>query len=110
VSFEYEITITKPHPEIQIIAPLQGEITGNLTTYLDFSYQPMSFATAEAEISIRTTEFDSEPRLVRIVGNAAPYSGPPVQQKTLLTTAKSYNPTIRLSKLNKTDAEEEGST
>ena len=59
VSFEYDITVTKPHPDIQILSELQGEITGMQTTNVEFAYLPLSFSTAEAEISIRTSEFDS---------------------------------------------------
>jgi len=51
---------------------MMGEITGLETTELAFSYTPKTFATAEAEITVRTTEFDSETRTIRIVGNAAP--------------------------------------
>lgn len=59
VSFEYDITINKPHPDIQILSPLQGEITGMQTTNIEFAYLPLSYSTAEAEIAVRTSEFDS---------------------------------------------------
>lgn len=72
VSFDYEMGIVKSHPEIQIISPMMGEITGMQTTEIAFSYTPKTFATAEAEITVRTTEFDSEMHTIRIVGNAAP--------------------------------------
>lgn len=29
VNFEYEITVTKPHPDIQVLSPLTGDIEGN---------------------------------------------------------------------------------
>ena len=51
---------------------MMGEITGMQTTEIAFSYTPKTFATAEAEITVRTTEFDSEMHTIRIVGNAAP--------------------------------------
>ena len=81
------------------------------TTHIDFCYLPLSYSTAEAEISIRTTEFDSQPKLLRIVGSAAPFTGAPIDinkddnsipTKTLLTSSKQYNPQTRLSKLKKT--------
>jgi hypothetical protein len=125
VSFDYQIAIKKSHPEIQIVSPLEGEITGLRTTELAFSYNPKTFATAEAEITIRTTEFDSELRTIRIVGNAAPakdvdrkqiggpsFTGSIVDasgvegSKTLLTASKAYNPQMRLKKLGKTVATE----
>ena len=106
-----------------------GEITGMRTTELSFSYIPKTFATAEAEITIRTTEFDSEPKTIRIVGNAAPakdserrmLGGPSQNQtvsvmdqsivdntKTLLTGTKSFNPQVRLKKIGKSDHEKSG--
>ena len=77
VTFEYEIVVTKPHPEIQILTPLAGDIPGQQVTKLDFTYQPLTFATAEAEIQLRTTEFDSQPKVIRIVGSSAPFQGQP---------------------------------
>jgi hypothetical protein len=66
---------------------------------------PNSFQTAEAEIQIRTTEFDSQPKTLRIVGSAAPFSGfatdiNDFQPKTLLTSTKSnQRQTQKLKKL-----------
>lgn len=77
VTFEYEITVTKPHPDIQILSPLSGDIPGQHITNIDFAYLPLTFSTAEAEISIRTTEFDSQPKIIRVVGSSAPFSGQP---------------------------------
>ena len=71
VDFEYQIEVTKSHPEITV-SPLCGDILGLQTTYIDFEYRPRTFATAECEIEIKTTEFDSKPQLIRVVGNAAP--------------------------------------
>jgi len=97
VTFEYEITVLKSHPEIQIYSPLVGDIIGMQTTELFFIYQPMSYSTAEMEIQIKTTEFDGEPKILRIVGNSAPYTGPPIDinakvadglAKTLLQSTK----------------------
>lgn len=78
VTFEYEITVVKAHPEITIESPLRGDIIGLQTTDILFNYKPVSFSTAECEISIKTTEFDSQSKTVRIVGNSAPYTGPPI--------------------------------
>ena len=76
VDFEYQIEVVKPHPEIHV-SPLMGDFLGLQTTSIDFSYSPRTNATAECEIEIRTTEFDSQPKLIRIVGNAAPGPGLP---------------------------------
>jgi hypothetical protein len=50
VTFEYEITVTKPHPDIKILSPLTGDIPGQQVTNIDFAYMPLTFSTAEAEI------------------------------------------------------------
>jgi hypothetical protein len=39
---------------------------------VEINYTPSTFTTAEVEIKFRTTEFDSQPVLCRIVGNALP--------------------------------------
>ena len=78
MDFEYRIDVIKPHPEIHV-SPLFGDICGLSTTSIDFSYAPRTHATAECEIEIRTTEFDSQPKRIRIVGNAAPQVGLPKQ-------------------------------
>jgi len=49
-----------------------GDINGLQTTTIDFEYSPKTYSTAEMEISIRTSEFDSQPCIVRIVGSAQP--------------------------------------
>ena len=76
MDFEYQIDVVKPHPEIHV-SPLMGDILGLQTTMIDFTYNPRTHSTAECEIEIRTTEFDSQPTRIRIVGNAAPTTGVP---------------------------------
>lgn len=71
VNFEYKIDVEEPHPDI-LVSPMIGDIWGLETTLIDVTYSPQSFTTAEAVIRIKTTEFDSEYRYVRIVGNALP--------------------------------------
>ena len=39
--------------------PLNGDIKGLRTTTIEIQYKPCTFTTADAEISFRTTEFDS---------------------------------------------------
>lgn len=51
---------------------MSGDIAGNSKTPLTFTYKPTSFTTAEAEYEIRTSEFDFEPQVIRIIGNAVP--------------------------------------
>ena len=59
-----------------------GDILGLQTTSIDFVYTPKSFSTAEAEIQIRTTEFDSQPKTIRITGSAAPGAGMTVAMRS----------------------------
>jgi hypothetical protein len=49
---------------------MSGDIVGNATTNINFEYYPKSYSTAECEISVRTSEFDSKPITVRVVGSA----------------------------------------
>ena len=76
MDFEYQIDVVKPHPEIHI-SPLVGDILGLQTTNIDFTYNPRTNSTAECEIEVRTSELDSQPKRIRIVGNAAPPVGLP---------------------------------
>ena len=78
MDFEYQIEVVKPHPDIHV-SPLTGDIPGLQTTLIDFTYNPKSNSTAECEIEVRTSEFDSQPKRIRIVGNAAPAALPPRQ-------------------------------
>ena len=70
--------MVKPHPEIHI-SPLCGDIIGLQTTCIDFTYNPRTNSTAECEIEVKTSEFDSQPKRIRIVGNAAPPTTLPKQ-------------------------------
>lgn len=71
VNFSYDIEILKAHPDIEV-TPLTGDIPGLATTNITVNYKPSTYTTAEVELRFRTTEFDSQPRLCRIVGNALP--------------------------------------
>ena len=71
VNFGYDIEILKAHPDIEI-DPQHGDIYGMQETMIAVHYTPSTFTTAECEIKFRTTEFDSQPILCRIVGNALP--------------------------------------
>lgn len=49
---------------------MSGDIIGNATTNINFTYNPRTYSTAECEIQVRTSEFDSQPRTIRIVGSS----------------------------------------
>ena len=71
VNFGYDIEVLKAHPDIEI-TPQHADILGMQETMIAVHYTPSTFTTAECEIKFRTTEFDSQPILCRIVGNALP--------------------------------------
>ena len=68
-----------------------GDILGLQTTLIDFRYNPRTHSTAECEIEIRTTEFDSQPKTIRIVGNAAPTTGIPRQTMDMASYGNGSN-------------------
>ena len=55
-----------------LLVPLEGDILGNAVTSINVRYTPSTYTTAEAEIAFKTTEFDSQPSIVRLVGSAMP--------------------------------------
>jgi hypothetical protein len=71
VNFGYDIEVLKAHPDIEV-TPLHGDIYGMQDTMIAVHYTPSTFTTAECEIKFRTTEFDSQAVMCRIVGNALP--------------------------------------
>jgi hypothetical protein len=71
VNFGYKIEVTEHHPDI-VINPQQGDIWGLESTYIDVTYTPQSYNVLSAEIRLKTTEFDSEYRYCRIIGNSMP--------------------------------------
>lgn len=72
VNFEYELKEVKPHPDIRLITPAVGDVIGMTSTPVIFQYNPQTFTTADAEFELRTSEFDFQPQVIRIVGNADP--------------------------------------
>jgi hypothetical protein len=44
-------------------------------TPINFQYSPKTLTTAETVIKVRTSEFDSQDKIIRIVGNATPVTG-----------------------------------
>lgn len=69
VSFEYQIEWVKDHPDISI-TPLSGDIVGGQNVKLELVYRPCDSTTAQAVFTIITTEFDSKPQEVKIIGSA----------------------------------------
>ena len=71
IDFEYEFKEIAAHPDIKV-QPILGDIYGNSATNITFKYHPTTFTTAEAEFELRTSEFDFQPQMVRVVGSALP--------------------------------------
>ena len=67
-------------------------------TKVEVIFTPTTFTTAEAEIAFRTTEFDSQPVICRIVGNALPHKNAPVPQDTEFSVKKTKARTLLTSK------------
>ena len=49
---------------------MSGDIIGEQTTTINFEYNPKSLTTAECVVKVRTSEFDSQPKTMRIVGSS----------------------------------------
>lgn len=71
VTFEYIIEWIEPHPDIHI-SPMVGEIKALSNTPIEILYRPSTNTTAQATFKLTTTEFNSKPEEVRVVGSAVP--------------------------------------
>jgi len=71
IQFEYEIIITKPHPDFNI-TPLRGLIPANGAARVSVTYSPVKLGTASMEMQIDVSQFNFEPITCHISGNAAP--------------------------------------
>lgn len=58
--------------ELNYLGPLQGQIPGLDTTFIDFVYTPTTFTRAEAIVRFTTNEFRNEPVLCKLRGDALP--------------------------------------
>lgn len=99
VNFEYEIKEVKPHPDVKV-TPMRGEIFGGDYTTLTFTFSPTTFTTADCEFELKTSEFDSEPYLIRVLGSATPGDGEPLKLEE--DTIKRLLTDKSLSKPNRT--------
>lgn len=69
VTFEYIIEWVEQHSDIHV-TPLTGEIKAMDKTPIEIVYRPSTNTTAQATFKMTTTEFNSQPCIVRIVGSA----------------------------------------
>ena len=71
IQFEYELTVTKPHPDFSV-QPMRGIIPANGAAVVEIIYIPVKLGTASMELKIDVSQFNFEPILCQISGNAAP--------------------------------------
>jgi hypothetical protein len=71
IQFEYEIIITKPHPDFNV-TPLRGLIPANGKSQVVVTYSPVKLGTASMEMKIDVSQFNFEPIVCQVSGNAAP--------------------------------------
>jgi len=71
VTFEYIIEWVEQHPDIHV-TPMNGEIKAMSKTPIEILYRPSTNTTAKASFKMTTTEFNSEPCIVNVVGSALP--------------------------------------
>eukprot|EP00741_Cyanophora_paradoxa_P023818 tig00021623_g23007.t1 len=71
VHFEFEITITRPHPDFRV-SPLRGVVPGNGHVEVCIDYRPSVLATVSMEMSINVAQFGFEPVLCTVTGSSSP--------------------------------------
>ena len=71
IQFEYEIIVTKPHPDFRV-TPLTGLIPANGKAQVSVTYSPVKLGTASMEMQIDVSQFNFEPIVCTVSGNAAP--------------------------------------
>ena len=69
VTFEYRMEVIEPHPDI-VVMPMAGDLIGMDVTSVEVHYTPQSYTTAQALYEVKTTEFDSKPMQIKIIGSA----------------------------------------
>lgn len=71
IQFEYEIVVTKPHPDFNV-SPLRGLIPANGKARVTITYSPVKLGTATMEMKVDVSQFNFEPITCVVSGNAAP--------------------------------------
>jgi hypothetical protein len=99
VSFEYEIRVTDPNPDI-LVGPVIGEVPGNGTTSLEVVFNPHAAATASCEFSFLLSEFDFKPITTRVIASATHASPSKAEStKNLLTSKDTLNSKKKLPEI-----------
>ena len=102
VTFEYEIKVLEPHPDISI-GPVAGEVPGRGRQAIEISYNPKSASTAACTVSFMLSEFDFKPIQSRIIASAT-HPAPARSEsntKNLLTGSKEKFASKKLPELSK---------
>lgn len=70
IQFEYELTVTAPHPDFKI-GPLKGIVPPNGSTPITIEFHPLKLVSAHMEIEVNVSQFGFKPFRCQISGTAA---------------------------------------
>ncbi len=71
IDFHFEIEYVQKHSDIRV-EPERGVLEAMQTTLIEVVYAPATFTHAECIVKFKTNEFENEPIVCRIYGNALP--------------------------------------
>lgn len=69
IQFEYEFTVIKPHPDIEVF-PVKGIVPANSHAPITVKFHPVTIASAECQIEINVSQFNFKPFICTITGFA----------------------------------------
>lgn len=69
IQFEYELTVIKPHPDIEVF-PVKGYVPANSHAPITIKFNPVTLASAECQIEVNVSQFNFKPIVCTITGFA----------------------------------------
>jgi len=69
IQFEYEFTVIKPHPDIEVF-PIKGIVPANSHAPITVKFNPVTLASAECQIEVNVSQFNFKPFVCTITGFA----------------------------------------
>mmetsp|Transcript_19571 Transcript_19571/g.60348 ORF Transcript_19571/g.60348 Transcript_19571/m.60348 type:complete len:764 (+) Transcript_19571:694-2985(+) len=72
IAYEYHIVLLETNPQFEILAPLSGKITAKSSLQLRIQFHPVTLGTSSVRILVETSQLDSKPYLLNVLGNAVP--------------------------------------
>ncbi|XP_019851244.1 PREDICTED: cilia- and flagella-associated protein 221-like [Amphimedon queenslandica] len=85
VDFQYSLTVTQPHPALSV-SPMSGIVSGNNKEKFAISFSPMEYSTATMKFKLDIVQFNFQPLLCTVTGNAVP--GLALQQYKIESTRR----------------------